>query len=1060
MPPVNGKQYWRSLDDLADTPEFRAFVEREFSHGISELLDPPSRRRFLQLMGASLGLAGMAACRWPEENILPYAHRPEGRTPGEPVQYATAFELGGVATGLLVTSYDGRPIKIEGNPKHPYSLGATSAIMQASILDLYDPDRSQTVVRREGPQAIPSTWDDFVTFARSHFGDLRRRGGEGLCVLSEVSSSPSLADMQTRFRAAFPKARWHVHEPINRDNEILGSILAFGKPCRTHYHLDRARVIVCLDADPLMTHPAALRYARDFVAGRCGNAEPADHSPTSSGHRRGAAAHGKTRASFTEMSRLYAVESTFSVTGAAADHRYAVRSGDVAVIAVRLLLELVKAGVAIPAVDGKLRESLEQVARADVPTPFVEVLARELSAHKGHGLIAVGPRQPAWVNAIGCLLNAALGHVGRTVSFTFEPTDADPQAPAHIRHLTAAARQGSVDTLVILGGNPVYSAGADVDFGEVLGRVKTSIHLSLYDDETSRRCMWHLPRAHYLESWGDARAYDGTVSIIQPLIEPLYGGRTPIELLALLTDDPVSKGYDIVRRTFGREFAAGGDADVTWRQALREGIVANTRWSDVQPTVVSTASAASGPLSLRGQVEAGALVARPEDRESFELVACQDHSVYDGRFANNAWLQEMPDPLTKLTWDNAAILSPHDARRLGVRSGDVIRVEADSTAGSDGRKAAEAIEVAAYVLPGQAAGSITLPLGYGRQAGGRVAPGIGVNACSPIRRGAPTPAASVRISATGRRHRLAITEDHHAADLVGLKERQRRIGGPGEIGELVREATLEHYREHPDFAQHAVHVPELKQLWKEPISYDGHRWAMAIDLHRCIGCGACVVACQAENNIPVVGREQVIRGREMHWIRIDRYFKGPPENPAVVFQPVACVHCENAPCEQVCPVAATVHDHEGLNVMVYNRCVGTRYCSNNCPYKVRRFNFFNYRRHVPDTEKMAMNPEVTVRSRGVMEKCTYCVQRIQVAKIKAKNERRPLRDGEIVPACAQVCPTQAIVFGDLSDPDSRVAKLHRDGRAYGMLAELNVRPRTMHLAKVRNVREGDGGKRM
>ncbi len=994
-----GDRYWRSLEELADTAEFRAWVAREFPDGASEMLGGATRRHFLKIMGASFAMAGLAGCRWPEEKIVPYARRPEGRNPGQPVQYATAMELAGAATGLLVTSYDGRPIKVEGNPLHPHSLGATNAIQQASILELYDPDRSRTVMRRDGAQRTAATWDDFVAFAEPHFAELRQRGGEGLCVLSELSSSPSLADMRERFLRAFPKAHWCEHEPIGRDNEIAGAVMAFRKPCRTHYRLDRAKVIVCLDADLLMTHPAAIRYARDFAEGRKADDPQA------------------------EMSRLYAIESTYSVTGAAADCRYAVRSVDVGAALAQLVAELKAGGLAIPGIgDGP---------RPKADFDWIGEIATDLLAHKGDGVLAVGPRQPPVVHAVAHAVNAALGAVGRTVTYTIEPAAAASQETFGVAARDLGA--GRVNTLLVLGGNPVYDGAAELGPVEAMARVPTSIHLGLYDDETGHACTWHVPRAHYLESWSDARAYDGAVSVVQPLIEPLYGGKTPIEMLAVLTGEGPSTGHEIVRRTFAEHFGRGG-GDAAWRKALHDGIVADSAWA---PLRMPVPFAPPVTLSL-GQIGGGSSA----PGEGFEVVLVPDHRVYDGRFANNAWLQELPDPLTRLTWDNAAILSPGDAQTLGVTNGDVIRVSCRA-AGTE-----RTCEIAAFVLPGQAAGSITLPLGHGRTRCGRVGTGVGVDTYVLRGAGEILPGCSVRT--TGRRYPLAMMQDQHTIDKVGIAERQRRAGRAGEVGEVVREATLTHYRADPEFARHAVHVPELKQLWQEPVAYDRHRWAMAVDLNRCIGCGACVVACQAENNIPVVGKEQVIKGRAMHWIRIDRYFRGDPAAPSVIHEPVACVHCENAPCEQVCPVAATVHDDNGLNVMVYNRCIGTRYCSNNCPYKVRRFNFFNWHKDLPETEKMAFNPEVTVRSRGVMEKCTYCVQRIEAALIRAKNERRPVRDGEIVPACAQCCPTQAIVFGDLNDAASRVRKRHEHPRAFGMLAELNVRPRTWHLARVRN----------
>jgi len=1010
----NRSKYWRSLDELAATPEFRAFVEREFPQGVPDGLEGPSRRQFLKIMAASFGLAGLTACRWPQETIVPYARPVEGRIPGVPVQYATAMELGGVAAGLLVTSYDGRPIKIEGNPLHPYNRGATDAITQATVLDLYDPDRSRTPVLRQAGQELPQDWAGFEQFVSGHFPKLAREQGEGLCILSEASSSLSLADMRRRLLASFPRARWFEYEPIDRDNERAGTALAFGRPCRVHLALDRAEVIVALQADILGSHPAALRYARDFI---------------------------RTRATADEgrMSRLYVVESTFTLTGAMADHR--------------LPLAGFKTWPLVAAMEATLdgREATADLEPAVLE--FLSAAVADLREHMGRSVVVAGPGAPPEVHALVCAINAALGNAGKTVAYTAEPDAERPSYVEAIRSLTEAMGQGQVRTLVILGGNPVYDAPADVGFAEGLSKVPTSIHLSLYDDETSRACTWHVPRAHYLESWGDARAYDGTICTVQPLIEPLYGGRTPVELLALLINDEQRSGYEIVRRAL-RDRLGSQDFETAWKRLLHDGVLAGSEFPREVPSPVA-AGLEKARQTLRSTPAAG--------REATELVFLPSPSVYDGRFANNGWLQELPHPMTRITWDNAALVSPRFAERLGCQTGDVISIVAGGAT----------VEAAAFVLPGQADDSIGLAVGYGRKAAGRVGTGVGFNAY-PLRTTAAMHAAPVRVAVTGRSYRLATTQDHHMIDTVGARERARRIGGPGEVGEIYREATLEHYRRHPHFvrdghpgagAHHTAAAPRADrgptgttapalsaQLWEEPGEPGGHRWAMAIDLNRCIGCSACVVACQAENNIPIVGKDEVARGREMHWIRVDRYFRGAPESPQSVHQPVPCMQCENAPCEQVCPVAASVHDAEGLNVQVYNRCVGTRYCSNNCPYKVRRFNFFNLTGDVPRTTQMVFNPEVTVRSRGVMEKCTYCTQRIQAVKIRARNERRPIADGEIVPACAQACPTEAIVFGDLNDPDSKVARLHAHRRAYAMLEELNVRPRTLYLAKVRNER--------
>jgi Fe-S-cluster-containing dehydrogenase component/anaerobic selenocysteine-containing dehydrogenase len=949
-------------------------------------------------MSASLALAGLTGCRWPKETIVPATRQPGDRVPGVPVQYATVIELGGVATGLLVTSYDGRPIKIEGNDRHPFSRGKSNAWMQASLLELYDPDRSQWPVRGAAGQRQTATWDEFETFARAHFADLRSKRGTGLTILSEASSSPSLADLRGRWQASFPQARWYEYEPLSRDNEREGARLAFGRPYRAHLHLDQADVIVSFDSDFLMTHPAALKYAGDFAARRGGD--------------------GGT------INRLYVLESNLTVTGGMADHRWAVRSSEMGVVLAQLAARLT---------DGNAAQRATMAA-----------IARDLEAHRGRCVVIVGPQQPPAVHARAHRLNAFLGAPGHTITFTEEPDRDRVPHWAAIARLADEMRRGTVQTLVILGGNPVYNAPADVRFASALQRVPTTIHLSLYDDETSQGCVWHVPRAHYLEAWGDARAWDGTMSIAQPLIDPLYGGRSPIELLALLSGDRLTSGYDIVRRTLG------SDGPVRWEHALHDGVVADTAWSESPASVAAGRDAGWGTQT------------DTHETDDIELVFAPDYRIYDGRFANNAWLQELPDPITKLTWDNAALVSPADAAQLGVKGyGDEVRIET----------AAGVLEIPAYIVPGHADRAITLRLGAGRgAAAGKVADGAGRDAYRLRTTSAWHVVTGVKVTATGRHLALATTQDHHAIDSqIGREATRRRIGA------LVREMTP---GQPGGSAGAGPSLASAESLWKQK-EYRGHKWGMAIDLSTCIGCGACVIACQAENNIPVVGKAEVARGREMHWMRVDRYFRKATEGRSgetthrIVHQPVTCVHCENAPCEQVCPVAATVHDEEGLNVQVYNRCVGTRYCANNCPFKVRRFNWF-YNHHGPyhprsrrgdtrplpgwlkrqdltDIEKLVNNPKVTVRSRGVMEKCTFCVQRINAVKIKARNERWPaIPDGLIMPACVQACPTDALVFGDLSDPASRVRKLHEDPRAYELLTELNLCARTKYLARLRN----------
>jgi len=1001
MSPINetrgaDKLFWRSLDDLADTERFRRFVEREFPEDAERMMAPASRRGFMKLMGASMALAGMTGCRWPTEEILPFAHRPDGYVPGVPRFYATAMELGGVATGLLAKSYDGRPIKLEGNPEHPSSLGSTSAIAQAALLELYDPERSRAVKHAGRP--APGGWDEFATFAHEQFGALKADGGMGLRVVSEATSSPSVAAMRRRFEATYPQARWCEYEPLSRDNQREGSTLAFGAPHRTHLALDQAELILSLDEDFVLDHPAAVRYARDHVTARDpdGGLE----------------------------SRLYMVESGFSVTGTMADDRIPLPAKLLPVAAGCFAAELfLEVGVGLPGTSSELTRIFERFQFHPLYTDLDWSFAREFANRRGRCLIVAGPSQPPEVHALVHLMNHALGNVGKTVHYTADPEPNRPSHVAAIRELRDEIDAGQVDTLVVLGGNPAFDAPADLGFERLLGKVKTTIHLGHFENETAQACTWHLPRSHFLESWGDARDYRGTVSVIQPLIEPLAGGKSVLELLSILVDDAPEDGHAIVRRTISA--LAQSDSDSVWRKSLHDGLLAGSEWPEVKP--VPRVDGWSDPFKPL-------MRARAEMRRGFyELRFRASSSLYDGRFANNGWLQELPDALTKLTWDNAALMSLATAAELGVEHGDRVSLEA----------AGRSVELPVYVLPGHAIGTISVQLGYGRRSGGDVGIGVGVDVY-PLRTSDAMHNTMVAVKRARGSHDLATTQDHFAIDVLGKRARQERIP------DLIRDTTLEELRGHVDHDGAGHAGPHSVKLWESPVEYDGYKWGMAIDMNACVGCNACVLACQAENNIPVVGKDEVGRGREMHWIRIDRYFSGEPEAPTVTHQPVTCQHCENAPCEQVCPVAATVHDHEGLNLMIYNRCVGTRYCSNNCPYKVRRFNYFNNHNHETAMEALIHNPEVTKRNRGVMEKCTFCIQRINAAKITAKNDGRQIQDGEITTACEQACPTRAISFGNLNDPESRVRRKHDDRRAYGLLEEWNFRPRNKYLSRVRN----------
>jgi len=999
-----GQDYWRCLEELSDSEQFHEFLKQEFPQQAAGLLDGVGRRDFLKLMGASLALAGLNACGRAapvDKKIVPYVNQPETMVIGKPMFFATAFPMSGVGTGVLVESHEGRPTKIEGNPNHPASLGATDAFAQASILTLYDPDRSQ-VVSNAGRI---STWNAFLTAINDDLEAERLSGGAGLRILTETVTSPTLANQFRQLLAKFPRAKWHQYEPVNRDNARAGARLAFGDNVNTVYRFNNADVILSMDADFLFTGPGSVRYARDFVGKR------------------------RVRQDKTEMNRLYMIEATPSVTGSMADHRLALRPSEMPNFAA--------------AIAAKIGLSVQSTTDAQ-HSQWIEALVRDLQKHRGGGIVVAGDQQPPVVHALAHAMNQALDNVGKTVIYT-DPIEANPvDQSASLRELVRAMETGSAKVLVLLGGNPVFTAPVDLRFAEHLAKVPLRVHSSLYDDETSAYCHWHIPETHYLESWSDVRAYDGTVTILQPLIAPLYGGKSYHEVVAALLGGFGDATYDVVRN-YWKTQKITGDFEMFWRTALHDGVVAGTTF---QPKAVKLKTLASSDW-LTGSTSAPETrkptpgSAPPETRNpetkpgnSLEISFQPDPTLFDGRFANNGWLQELPKPLTKLTWDNAALVSPKTAQRLGLsyqigaRGGEHGRVFTDLI---ELRYEGRTLRAPAWIVPGHADECVTLHLGYGRTRAGKVGNGTGFNAYSIRTANAPNYGTGVEIRKIGTQYTLACTQFHHSM----------------EGRDLVRAATLEEYRKNPNFVQ-GEHHHETEGSLYPGFKYEGYAWGMAIDVNACIGCNACVVACQAENNIAVVGKTEVTRGREMHWLRIDRYYKGSPENPETYHQPVPCMHCENAPCELVCPVGATNHSHEGLNDMVYNRCVGTRYCSNNCPYKVRRFNFFEYSDFDTPSLKPMRNPNVTVRSRGVMEKCTYCVQRINVAKIDAEKENRPVRDGEIQTACQAACPTQAIVFGDINNREAAVAKLKSESLNYGLLTELNTKPRTSYLAKLTN----------
>jgi molybdopterin-containing oxidoreductase family iron-sulfur binding subunit len=982
--------YWRSLAELGALSGVDNAAEGEFPESALAPPDGVSRRDFVRLLGASAALAGLTACmRAPAKRILPYTERPPEITPGIPLHYATSMELDGFATGLLVTSHEGRPTKIEGNPQHPASLGAAGVYEQASVLQLYDPDRARAP--RQGRSR--TSWDAFAReFGALSANDIGARGA-GLHVLLEPTSSPVIGDLLGRLRTRYPDASVHFYAPLATGAPLAGARVVLGDAIIPQYDVRRANVILALDADFLASMPFNLRYAHDFADGR------------------------RLRTPDEQMNRLYVVESMLSPTGSIADNRLRARMSDAGPILAAVFAAVLRAGgtatgVSVPP---NAAAMLERVA-GGAPSEWVTAIASDLRTNMGRSLVIVGDHQPPAVHAMGYLLNTVLGNLGSTVWFTRSPI-IDAGAPSHgLRPLADALRGGAVHTLVIAHANPVYDAPPELEFARALRSAKRTAYLGLYDNETARECQWLVPGTHYLEAWGDARAYDGTLSLVQPLIAPLYHGKTMSELLSTLAGVSAD-AHTLLQQSWSTR-AGGATSGPQWDDLLRLGFA--------RDSALPRATASPQLTELGALVDSLATAQRPSG-SSVELALVHDHSVYDGRFANLGWLQELPRPMTKITWDNAAVLSPATARRLGVETNDVLTLHVGS----------RSVSAPAFVLPGHADDAITLALGYGREGSESIARGVGSNAYVLRESAAPfiVPARVERARASGGsplRHALATTQVHWYLE-----------GRP-----IVHETVLDAYRRDPDFTR--AQRGHVLSLYKPHDYQTGDQWAMTIDLGTCIGCGACALACQAENNVPVVGRDGVLKSREMHWLRIDRYFTGTPEDPHVINQPMLCQHCEQAPCEYVCPVNATVHSDDGLNEMVYNRCVGTRFCSNNCPYKVRRFNWFNYRHEVAETVRMVMNPDVTVRERGVMEKCSFCVQRIRRSQIAAQVEGRAVHDGEVVTACQQACPTRAIVFGSYTDPAAQVVQTRAQPRRYSVLHELGTRPRVEYLARITN----------
>ena len=935
---ASGPAFWRSLDEVARTPAFRSFVAAEFP-AAARLAAGPDRRRFFQIMAASFALAGLSGCGDEDsrDHEVPYVRNPLHQEPGIPVMFASATPVDGFANGIVVTTQNNRPIKIEGNPDHPWSRGGTDVFGQASVLGLYDPFRSQSVRHLNRP----SSWQALGYAMSEPIATLRAHHGRGLRVLTRPVTSPSLSAQLASLQQAYPEMRWHTHAPVARTALYEGGRAAFGRPVETRLHFDRARVIVSLGGDFLDPGPQQVGCSRDWIDAR-----------------RALAAQGG-------LLEMYSAAATPNLTSAKADFHNVAGPAALAGMADHLL------------------EAVNGYAGAD---PWLSQVGKALQAARGQSIVVAGMAQPAAEHAAVHRLNAALGNAGHTVSYT-DPVVAQA---APLAELVQAMAAGEVSALLILDSNPVYTAPADLNFADALNRVKLKIHAGSHLDETAAHADWHLPLAHPLEAWGDARAIDGTVTFTQPTIVPLYGARTAPEILSVFTEP--RSGLDLLRDHWsqGQDPAA---FDAHWQQAIRDGFLPGTALPDI---AVTAAPSAAVPAS--GRVQGLTVLFRP------------DPSVWDGSVGNNAWLQELPKPLTKIVWDNVIAVSPGLAGREGLANGDVV------TLAAGGRS----IEGPVWIVPGQADDAVTAYFGYGRFAPDLLASSIGYDAY-PLRAGTAGQVAGATLAKTGGRVKLVSTQDHGSMEGHDFVRVQK-------VGDSFPPA------------------PELASFYPKQAD-NGRAWGMVIDLDACIGCNACVTACQSENNIAVVGKEEVGLGREMHWLRIDRYHSGELDAPATHFQPVPCMHCEDAPCEVGCPVEATVHDHEGLNLMVYNRCVGTRACSGYCPYKVRRFNYLDYSGGAQPSVQLQRNPTVSVRAGGVMEKCTSCVQRIADARIAADKGDEHIPDGAVVTACQGACPTRAISFGDLNDQGSAVRAARADGRNYALLEELGVRPRTTYLAK-------------
>ncbi len=1042
-----GRRFWKNLEELSASPEFDKLMAEEFprqagsAFGVGEFVDSVSRRGFLKVMGASMALAGMAGCtKQPDEPIYAYIKQPEDLVLSRPMFFATAHPFPTGAIPILVKTDAFRPIKIEGNPDHPMSRGKSDAYTQGTLLQLYDPDRSKDV-RYKGQAS------GFQSFQNALLAFSKQGAGQGLYFFSETITSPTLAAQWKQVQAVYPQAKLIQWDPVNQDNSRAASKAAFGSYMDAQYKLENADLIVSLDADFLggIAHPGFLPMAAAYAERH----RYEEDKP---------------------MNRLYVIESMPTVTGFKAEHRLALRPSEIPVFAQAL-------------VSGATPQfSFPRGAE------YLEALRKDLKAFSGRAVVVPGEGAPPAVHLAAYQLNQQLGAIGKSVIYTQTVNPMPSEQMADLKSLVADIEAGKVQFLVMLGVNPVYTAPADMDFLALINRIPVTAHLGNLVDETGRETTWHINQSHYLESWSDARTYDGQVTIIQPMIAPLYDGKSAHDILQGLLDSPLTSAYDAVLAN-SKSYGAGGSSSSAaapgtspaanapavlivnpaqnvpsevFRKALHDGWVTGTAFTAATGTPGAGASA-TPPVA-------------PVAPGTMEIVFKHDPSLYDGRYSNIGWLQELPKQVTNLSWDNAALISLDTQVRLGIAENEAVELELN------GRKVIAPV----LMVPGHPDDVITVYLGGGRTDVGRVGSAVGFNAYTLRTSDAPNGAPGVRLTRGKGIYDLCVTKVHsiehrgsYAQHDLQAKEFDTKgaYSLPGHEAEergIIRYATLDEVRKDPKFTENGAsgtlvdkvgYGPEgerpdrLLSFFPNDWRYDHqdpstkqiqNKWGMAIDLNSCIGCNACIVSCYAENNIAVVGREQVKIGRNMQWLRIDTYFEGDLHAPKAFFQPMMCQHCENAGCEQVCPVGATVHTPEGINTMVYNRCVGTRYCSNNCPYKVRRFNFLLYSDYDTESLKFMRNPDVTVRSRGVMEKCSYCIQRIEYVKIDADKENRAIRDGEIVTACQQACPTDAIIFGNINDPSSKVAQRKREERDYQVLADLNFRPRTTYTAGVIN----------